>query len=288
MAQNPLDYDLQPSPDLPPPTPPPSARPAISARLWILAGLLGALAGVAIYMLNTTSAPAPAAESTAAPKPAAVAPDTRTALGGDPMAIDLPPIDQSDAIVRKLVSALSSHPTAAAWLVTDGLVRNFTVVVTNIAEGDPPAVHVSRLRPRQRFQVIDRNGDLTIDPRSYERYTPLVSAVTALDPAGCARLYATLKPLIEDAHRDLGYGNTSFDATLERAIVKLLETPELTGPVAVVPHGIVYAFEDPRFETLTPGQKHLLRLGPSNVKAAKQALRNIAVALGIPESRLPA
>ena len=46
--------------------------------------------------------------------------------------------------------------------------------------------------------------------------------------------------------------------------------------------------EAPRFETLTPGQKHLLRFGPGNVKAAKQALRNIAVALGIPESRLPA
>jgi len=128
---------------------------------------------------------------------------------------------------------------------------------------------------------------MTIDPRSYERYTPLASAVAALDPQGTARLYATLKPLIEQSHRDLGYGNTSFDATLERAIVTLLNTPILKDPVPIVPHGIVYAFEDPRLEKLTPGQKHLLRFGPRNAQMVQQSLRKIAVALGIPEERLP-
>ena len=282
MVENSLDYELRPSPDVPPPE-----RPNVS-KLWIIAALLLGVAAAAIYFLNTARpAVAPADASRAAPKPAPPAATPRTSLGGDSMAIDLPPIDQSDAIVRKLVSALSSHPSIAAWLVTDGLVRNFTVVVANIADGEPPAVHLSRLRPAARFQVIDRNGELTIDPRSYDRYTPLVSAATAIDPTGSARLYATVKPLIEEAHRDLGYGNTSFDATLERAIVRLLSTPVIGDPVRVVPHGIVYAFEDPRLEKLTPGQKHLLRFGPRNVQAAQQALRNIALALGIPEERLP-
>ena len=282
MAENPLDYDLRPAPDVPPPE-----RPFVS-KLWIVAALLAVVAGGAIYFLNRAPAVlAPADESRAAPKPAAPAPAPRTSLGGDPMAIDLPPIEQSDPVVRKLVSALSSHPSVAAWLVTDGLVRNFTVVVANIAEGEPPAVHVARLRPKAPFQVIERNGDTTIDPRSYERYTPLASAVSAIDPAGSARLYATLKPLIEEAHRDLGYGNTSFDATLERAIVRLLSTPVLGDPVRVVPHGIVWAYEDPRIEKLTAGQKHLLRFGPRNMQAVQQALRNIALALGIPEDRLP-
>jgi len=35
----------------------------------------------------------------------------------------------------------------------------------------------------------------------------------------------TLKPRIEEAHRDLGYPDTSFDRTLEQAIVSLLRTP---------------------------------------------------------------
>ncbi len=278
MAENLSDYEFRPSSELPPPQ-----RPNM-AKLWIVAVVLLAAAGIAVYFFNTTRR-APEA-STSAPKPAAGA-NPRAALGGDPMAVTLPPLEQSDEIVRKLVSALSSNPSVAAWLATDGLVRNFTVVVSNIAEDDRPAVHVSRLRPAGRFQVLERNGTMTIDPRSYERYTPLASAVSALDAQGSARLYATLKPLIEQAHRDLGYGNTPFDATLERAIVKLLATPTVRDPVHVVPKGIGYGFEDPRIEGLTPAQKHLLRFGPANVEVVKQALRNIAAALGIPKERLP-
>jgi hypothetical protein len=284
MAENIPDYDLRPPSDLPPPE-----RPKV-AKLWLAAALLAVVAAGAIYYLNARPpASAPQAQAPAAPKPAAPAPEPQVSvgLGRNPMAVDLPPINQSDALVRKLVAALSSHPSVAAWLVTDGLVRNFTVVVANIAEGEPPAVHVSRLRPSRRFLVIERNGDTIIDPRSYDRYTPLASAVAAIDPDGASRLYATLKPLIEQAHRDLGYGTTSFDVTLERAIVRLLSTPTIADPVRVVPHGIVYAFEDPRIEKLTPGQKHLLRFGPGNMQTVQQSLRNIALALGIPEDRLP-
>lgn len=280
MAEYLSDYELRQSPgDVPPPR-----RPKVIA-LWIAAALLLVAAGFAVYYLNRT--PAAPETATGAPNPAAAAPDSRAALGSDPLSITLPPIEHSDEVVRKLVSALSSHPSVAAWLATDGLVRNFTVVVSNIAEDDPPVVHVTRLRPSARFQIIDRNGDMVIDPRSYERYTPLASAVSALDPQGSARLYATLKPLIEQAHRDLGYGSTSFDRTLERAIVKLLATPTLREPVRVVPRGIVYGFEDPRLEGLSPAQKHLLRFGPDNARIVQQALRNIAAALGIPKERLP-
>jgi hypothetical protein len=279
MAENLSDYEFRPSSELPPPR-----RPNF-AKLWIVAVVLLAAAGIAVYFFNTTRTVPDAA--TSAPKPADTGANPRAALGSDPMAVTLPPLEQSDEIVRKLVSALSSNPSVAAWLATDGLVRNFTVVVSNIAEDDRPAVHVARVRPAGRFQVLERDGNMTIDPRSYERYTPLASAVSALDAQGSARLYATLKPLIEQAHRDLGYGNTPFDATLERAIVKLLATPTVREPIRVVPKGIVYGFEDPRIEGLTPAQKHLLRFGPANAEVVKQALRNIAAALGIPKERLP-
>jgi hypothetical protein len=264
----------------------PQPRRSKAALLWIVAALLVAAAGFAAYYLYRTPAPSNTATSTAKPAADAAA-DPRAALGSDPLSITLPPLEQSDEVVRSLVSALSSHPAVAAWLATDGLIRNFTVVVSNIAEDDPPVVHVARLRPSARFQVVERNGDMVIDPRSYQRYTPLASAVAALDPEGSARLYATLKPLIEQAHRDLGYGSTSFDRTIERAIVKLLSTPTPVEPVRVVPKGIVYGFEDPRLEGLSPAQKHLLRLGPENGRIVRQALRNIAAALGIPQERLP-
>src|SRR5262245_48739382 len=166
MAENLSDFDLRPSSgELLPSLPPERRR---SSGLWILLLLLVVAGGAAYYFYLYKPQAVQDAE-TSAPKPAAAGRDARAALGGDPMKVDLPPIDESDEIVRRLVSALSSHPTVSAWLATKGLVRNFTVVVSNIAEEDPPLVHVMRLRPAGRFEVIERNGEMTIDPRTYQR-----------------------------------------------------------------------------------------------------------------------
>lgn len=112
--------------------------------------------------------------------------------------------------------------------------------------------------------------------------------MSAIDPQGGARLYATLKPRIEDAHRELGESNASFNRTLERAIVSLLETPAVEGPIRLKTHGAIgYRFVDERLEALTPAQKLLLRMGPRNAHLIQAKLRDIALALGIPASRLP-
>ena len=277
------DYELLKTPDEPPRQAPPR-RPV---GLWIVvAGLIAATA-IAAYIVfggRQTSAPVTTApERVEASRPL-------QPLGGDAAPIVLPPLDQSDPLVRELVREISSHPRIAAWLATDGLIRNFTVVVANVAEGKTPAAHLRVLRPLSSFQVVERGGDLYVDPRSYERYDGLAAAVASIEAAGAARLYATLKPRIEEAYRDLGFPTTSFDRTLERAVVLLLETPVLDAAVRtrVEPRGIGYGFADRDLEALTAAQKQLLRMGPRNVRIIQSSLREIARALGIPAERLPA
>jgi hypothetical protein len=278
------DGDLRNSPD----SPPPPARGGLPSGPLLAAGVLVVAAVIAAYFVFS-GPPAPAPVSTAeAPEtaPAAAPPQP---LGSDAEAIDVPPLDESDDVVRDLARALSSHPGVTAWLATKGLVRTVTVVVTNIAEGATPSRHLPTLRPSTTFQVVERDdGNVYIDPRSYDRYTPLAGAIASIDTAGSARLYTMLKPRIEEAHRDLGYPDTSFDRTLERAIVSLLETPVVEGPIRVEPAGIGYRYEDARLEELTAAQKHLLRFGPANVQTVQDALRDLALALGIPAARLPA
>ena len=101
-----------------------------------------------------------------------------------------------------------------------------------------------------------------------------------------AKLYATLKPRIEDAQHDLGSAD-SFDRTLERAIIALLNTPVIDGSERLKPKGIGYGYADERLESLSPAQKQLLRMGPRHVRVVKTKLREIALALGIPPSHLP-
>jgi hypothetical protein len=55
-----------------------------------------------------------------------------------------------------------------------------------------------------------------------------------------------------------------------------------------VPYGAVYHYNDPRLEGLTQAQKQLVRMGAQNVRTIQRKLREIALALGIPQERLPA
>jgi hypothetical protein len=250
--------------------------------LWIAAAALIVAAAAAVYFVIG---------SRRTSEPAAVAPapvEQPRALGGSAEPVVVPPLDESDALVRDLLRAISAHPVTAAWLTTDGLIRNFTVAVVNVAEGNTPAGDLRVLRPSAPFAVAERGDSLVIDPRSYHRYDGVAGAVAATDPAGAARLYATLKPRLEEAHGELGFSGTPFDQTLERAIVLVLGTPVVTDPVRVEPRGIGYAYADPKLENLAPAQKQLLRMGPQNVRSIKASLRDIALALGIPAARLPA
>jgi hypothetical protein len=193
----------------------------------------------------------------------------------------LPPLDESDALVRELMARLSSHPRVAAWLTTDQLVRNFTVVVLNIAEGKTPAAHLRKIAPGGKFQVVEDARTVRIDPRSFQRYDAVANAVSGIDARGAARLYATLKPRIDDAYKELGAPHGDFDRTLERAITQLLQTPPLPEPVVVQPAPAGFAFADPSIESLSPAQKQLLRMGPANTRIVQNKLREVAQYLGI-------
>jgi hypothetical protein len=208
-------------------------------------------------------------------------------LGGPGEDIELPPLGESDALVRLLVGRLSSHPAVAAWLTSDGLIRNATVVVQNVAAGGTPARHLRHVGPQAGFAVRTEDGETLVDPRSHERYNWMADAVASIDAAGAAQLYSTLRPRVEEAYAELGSTDAPFDATLERAIVVLLETPMVEGDVRLVTRGALYAYADARLEALSPAQKQLVRTGPRNTRLMQAKLRDIALALGITEDRLP-
>jgi hypothetical protein len=262
------------------PSSPRAPRERRAKTPWIALAAVIAV-GVIAWLLVASRDTGPPDAAPAGPPPAAEAPSSPGAA--EPT--DLPAIDAADPLVRRLVAALSSHPLVARWLATDGLIRNFTVVVENIAFGASPARHLPALRPNGSFRTIAGEDDLRIDQRSYQRYTPIASAVDSIDAEGAARLYILLKPRIEEAYAELGRGE-SFDVTLERAIVAMLRTPALDGEVPLVPTGVVFAFADPALERLTPAQKQLARMGPANVRTIQATLRQIGTALEIPPERL--
>ena len=247
----------------------------------IIAGI-AILAGIGYFVFALRSAPskAPATATTASPQ--AVRPPA-----DDVERINLPALDDSDALVRQRVGVLSSHPLVSAWLATNGLIRNFVVVIDNIAHGVSPSKHLRVLRPGGEFRIVRRGDRLVIDPRNYDRYSRIVGAAATIDPRLAARTYETFKPLLQSAYDELG-NQEPIDRALERAIVALLQVPAVDGDVRVVQagEGIGYEYEDDKLEALTGAQKQLLRMGASNVRAIQQQLRMFGLTLGIPAQRL--
>ncbi|MFQ6083778.1 MAG: DUF3014 domain-containing protein [Candidatus Aminicenantia bacterium] len=196
-------------------------------------------------------------------------------------------LDNSDDMVRKLAKELSSYPQLAVWLRNEDLLRKFTAVVDNIANGLSPRPHIEFLAPQGDFQVIEKDGLFYVNPVSFDRYNLVADVFASLDSEGCVKLYGQLKPLVQEAYRDLGYPTQDFQETLFKAIIELLKTPVIEGEILLEEKVVTYMMVAPRLENLSPAQKHLLRMGPENVRKIQAKLREMALALGIPESQLP-
>jgi len=214
----------------------------------------------------------------ALPPPEPVPPETAPVL---------PPLAESDPLVRELAGHLSSQPRLAAALATPDVIRRFVAAVDNVADGEVPRVQLPALAPTGEFRVEERPDGASIDPRSYARYDAVGDLVGSIDAAGSAELYHRLAPLADAAYAELGYPDRRFDDRLRAALVRLLGTPLLEGRVAVTPRVLTWRFADPALERLSPVQKQLVRLGPRNERLVQQKLREIAEALGIPPSELP-
>lgn len=202
------------------------------------------------------------------------------------LAAEPPPevsLPESDGRVRELVGRLSSEPEFAKWLQEKDLVRRFTAAVNNVAEGASPRMVLGFLAPSGGFEVTrERSRPTTIDPRSYARYDTVARVFGSLDAQMAGSVYRELRPLIDQAHRELAPPGQTFDGTFSRAIQHLLAVPIQEGPVEVQPRGALYAYASPELEGLSAAQKHLLRMGPQNMRTIQGKLRELQSALGLP------
>lgn len=267
---------------------PPSHGDRRGAAVGILAVMLVIAAGVATYVLwfqgrsVRVSTDETTAQSVRAPTAVAQQP-----LGPQVEPVTLPPIDESDAFVRTRIEALSRRPLVLAFLRIPNLIRTVAAVGVNLADGGSLAPSLGSLRPKAPFATIERNGVEYIDPQAFERYAAFADAAHSIDAGDAAKLYATLKPLIDQAYHDLGFPSRSFDDVVKRDIVLLLRTPTTDTAIAVRPKGALWQYADDRLEQLSPAQKQLLRMGPANAGIIKDKIREIALALGMPPDSLP-
>ena len=92
-------------------------------------------------------------------------------------------------------------------------------------------------------------------------------------------LYFHYYPLFQQAYQDLGYPNGYFNDRLIETIDNLLATPDVKGDVALSTPQRDVPYADPALESLSAGQKLMLRMGLKNDAAVKAKLRELRAVL---------
>ena len=216
-------------------------------------------------MLPTINEPAPAVVQTIVEKP--VAPAVIEEV------VELPTLNLSDAFVLTRLGALETGATLLELLTSEELIRRFVVFVENVSQGSLPQLEYPVRRLQQPMAVREVDANLfEMQTVSYQRYTPLIDALTAVDPDQAVAIYRILRPLFQESFAEIGYPNRSFDEVLIRAIDNVVGAQTAEGPFQLVKPKVMYVYADAGIESMTPVEKQLLRMGPQNAEKLKSAL----------------
>jgi hypothetical protein len=188
--------------------------------------------------------------------------------------VTLPPLDQSDEYLKLALADVLGSRAVAEMLAERDLIAKIVATVDNL-----PRDHVAgRIRPiaglPAAFSTDAIGGnEFTISAESYDRYDVLVGLITGANLNELVEVYARFYPLFQKAYEDLGYPNAYFNDRLVAVIDHLLITPEVPEPIRVVRPHVLYEYADMDLESLSSGQKLLIRMGNDNATQIKNTLR---------------
>lgn len=241
--------------------------------------LLMLLAVAAAIWLWTTRAWAPEPPVTVPPAATVMLPP---AMLPDPAIRH--PVEEAQAPpdVRAALTDLLGRKAVGSLLQLGDFPRRFVATVDSLGrEHSPPALWPV-VPPAGRFDALNQNGGAVIAPDNSARYLPLVHMAEALDTRRTAELYRGIYPQLQSAYQELGH-RTYFNDRLIEVIDQLLAAPEPAGPVRVQlleikgpmadPRPWVrWDFADPQLQSLTAGQKIMVRVGLENERRLKKKL----------------
>lgn len=262
---------------------------------WIIAiVVLAAIVAAGVYLVRLAMQPStptassvqslPATPATSAPASAAstIQHPIAQANAGPASAstAPLPALADSDASVMDALSSLANGSDLRTLLVPGQIIARVVATVDALPRQSFGSTHILPLRtPKGTMQTSQANGVTLIDAHNADRYAPYMTVLQNVDPHALVAWYKHNYPLFQQAYRELGYPRGYFNDRALVAIDDMLAAPELHDPIAVTRVGSHYVFVDPRLQSLSNGQKLMVRLGPENEAQFKAKLRMIRILL---------
>ncbi|MCE9660751.1 MAG: DUF3014 domain-containing protein [Burkholderiales bacterium] len=223
-----------------------------------------------------SSAPAPAS---------APAQDSKTHYPLDIKAAT-PPTSAAVFDLQAALADLFGLNTVQSLFRLDDFSRRLAATLDNLGRSHAPATLWPVNPVSGRFTVEQRDGATFIGADNGLRYTPYVLLLETVDLRQAVALYARIYPALQRAYEDLGYPREYLNDRLVQVIDQLLATPEIDvplqvrlppieGPLRPERPWVLYEFVDAELQSLTAGQRALLRMGSVNERRIKVRLAEI-------------
>lgn len=228
--------------------------------------------------VSSAPPPLPAVASTA---PAPIQHPITQASSGPASAstAPLPALDASDASVAAALAALAGDSDLSSLLLRQQVIARIVATIDALPRRSLGTLMLPAHTPKGAFVTDEVDGGTVIGAGNAARYAPYMQVVEATDPRALVAWYVHAYPLFQQAYKELGYPKGYFNDRLIVAIDDLLAAPEPASPPAVVHAKAFYVYADPALESLSSGQRLLLRVGAANEAKIKAKLRAIRAEL---------
>lgn len=224
-----------------------------------------------------------------APQPEASVSETRpqqplhpieASENGERDLLPLPPLDDSDSYFLLEINQVFGAGIESL-LLREAIIDRLVTTIDNL-----PRDRVSeKIRPVRSlsvaFEASASNDDAVflLGADNHRRYDELVSRIAAADADSAVDIYRRFYPLFQRSYERLGYPGAYFNDRVIEVIDHLLDTPVPEGPIELVRPNVLYEFKDPQLESLSSGQKLLLRMGVEHTATLKTLLAELRAKL---------
>ena len=193
--------------------------------------------------------------------------------------VQVAPADVGEAAVNKELARNWPLAQLRKYFNLQEQARRLVITVDNQPrEHVPSQLRITRGVPE--LLRVQKDGEtITLDPSNYERYDRIISYVEKMDARKIGRLYAKFYPLLQRTYEETGFPEERFHDRVLAALDDMMDAPRPTGPIRLVQPKVLYRFEDDHLESLSAGQKIMIRVGPDNAARLRKVLARVRAAI---------
>jgi hypothetical protein len=214
------------------------------------------------------------------PEPEPLDEDIKGYLEPEPVIVPDPllPLNESDPQFTQSLTEIVGADPLAEYLIKSQAISRLVATIDSLTSRQIPP-QINPVKPADNKFIADAEGESAVmSVQNFARYDGYVALLQNADSDALMVLYQRYYPLFQQAWEENG-GEGSFNDRLTEVIDILLETPDVPGPIYLTKPEAVYLFEDPVLESMTAGQKILVRMGPANASIVKEKLNDLRMEL---------